>query len=218
MLDKDNSIKKLLAYEGYNIHIQLRDPLTFQISKTNDNLCSFDTISGRRKTTLEDYNKSIIKLNPDSFTILNDEVEYTTGKNRCNEAMKRSIKWLSQSIQSEFPNISKFCLIPGGSDLKSRIDITKQISHYNGIDGYQIGGIGTGEYPNDRINILNGIINELPQNTPKLMIGMNNPYEIIQAVKCGIDLIVSNYPYILTETGSASMYDDILIIIYLFIE
>lgn len=145
---------------------------------------------------------------------MNDEVEYTTGKNRCNEAMKRSIKWLSQSIQSEFPNISKFCLIPGGSDLKSRIEIAKQISHYNGIDGYQIGGIGTGEYPNDRINILNGIISELPQNTPKLMIGMNNPYEIIQAVKCGIDLIVSNYPYILTETGSASMYD-IFIFIYL---
>lgn len=74
------------------------------------------------------------------------------------------------------------------------------------MDGYQIGGIGTGEYQNDRINILNGIISELPPNTPKLIMGMNNPYEVIQAVKCGIDLVVSNYPYILTETGNASMY------------
>lgn len=204
--DKIN-IKKLLNYEGINIHIQLRDPLSFHIPKTNNNSCSFNTQAGRRTITLDEYNKAISLFKPDSYTVLNDEIEYSTGKGRTNESIKRSISWLDNTINNNNNNninIPIFAFIPGSSDLKVRENICKDISKYKDVDGYQIGGLGTGE-PNT-IEIIDTVISNLPEDKPRLAIGINHPIDIIKAIKHGIDIIVSNYPYILTETGSASLY------------
>ena len=47
----------------------------------------------------------------------------------------------------------------------------------------------------------------LPEDKPRLMHGVCEPHEVLQAVRLGVDILDSSYPYVITERGGALVFE-----------
>jgi tRNA-guanine family transglycosylase len=57
-----------------------------------------------------------------------------------------------------------------------------------GFDGYAIGGLSVGEPKPDRLRILHHTAPALPARSPRYLMGVGTPADIVEAVAAGIDL------------------------------
>lgn len=130
---------------------------------------------------------------PDSYTLPSDEVKLTlkqkvnpfTGKNRIIESLKRNLQW---SKTYNKPEMQSFPFTLSSEYIKS-------IQHINSTIGYTI-----------PLNANSDTLSLSMSQCPILVRDKNTPYEIILSIESGGDLYTTNYPYILTEAGEASLY------------
>lgn len=57
-----------------------------------------------------------------------------------------------------------------------------------GFDGYAVGGLAVGEGHEEMCRVLDFTTPVLPQNTPRYLMGVGTPYDLVQAVARGIDM------------------------------
>ncbi|MES2663854.1 MAG: tRNA guanosine(34) transglycosylase Tgt [Pseudomonadota bacterium] len=57
-----------------------------------------------------------------------------------------------------------------------------------GFDGYAIGGLSVGEPAEDRQRVLQATVPHLPENSPRYLMGVGKPEDIVIAVCSGIDM------------------------------
>lgn len=123
--------------------------------------------------------------------------------------MLRSIDWAERSKEAfKGSENALFGIIQGGmyEDLRSlSLDGLTQI----GFDGYAIGGLSVGE-PKDEMNsILRFIAPRMPDATPRYLMGVGTPQDIVRGVACGIDMFDCVLPtrnarngWLFTSTGA----------------
>jgi queuine tRNA-ribosyltransferase len=80
-----------------------------------------------------------------------------------------------------------FGIIQGGIFKDLREVSLKQITSL-GFSGYALGGLAVGEARQDMYKILKVIAPKMPANTPRYLMGLGRPEEIVFAVKQGIDM------------------------------
>lgn len=80
-----------------------------------------------------------------------------------------------------------FGIIQGGIFKDLREVSLKQITSL-GFSGYALGGLAVGEARQDMYKILKAIAPKMPANTPRYLMGLGRPEEIVFAVKQGIDM------------------------------
>jgi queuine tRNA-ribosyltransferase len=71
------------------------------------------------------------------------------------------------------------------------------------FDGYSIGGVSVGEPRNLIYNIVNFVVDLLPQNKPRYLMGVGVPEDIIEAVEDGIDMFDCVVPTRYGRNGTA---------------
>jgi len=84
-------------------------------------------------------------------------------------------------------NQQLFGIIQGAIYEDLRLRSLKQITALD-FDGYAIGGLAVGEKREDMYRILDLLVPKMPANKPRYLMGVGRPEEIIQAVKCGVDM------------------------------
>jgi len=95
-----------------------------------------------------------------------------------------------------------FGIIQGAGHLDLRresLDRTVEI----GFDGYAIGGLSVGEEKSVMYEVLDFLAPQMPNDTPRYLMGVGTPEDLIEAVNCGVDMFDCVIPTRNGRTGSA---------------
>ncbi|MGB7203285.1 MAG: tRNA guanosine(34) transglycosylase Tgt [Pyrinomonadaceae bacterium] len=103
----------------------------------------------------------------------------------------------------------------GGSDKQALFGIIQGSGHLDlrkeslektveiGFDGYAIGGLSVGEEKSVMYEVLDFIAPQMPQDSPRYLMGVGTPEDLIEAVSCGVDMFDCVLPTRNGRTGGA---------------
>jgi queuine tRNA-ribosyltransferase len=80
-----------------------------------------------------------------------------------------------------------FGIVQGAGHLdlrKESLDRTTEI----GFDGYAIGGLSVGEEKSVMYDVIEFLAPQMPENAPRYLMGVGTPEDLIEAVRCGVDM------------------------------
>jgi queuine tRNA-ribosyltransferase len=80
-----------------------------------------------------------------------------------------------------------FGIVQGGMYPALRSESLSRLTEI-GFDGYALGGLSVGESEHERLEVLDAVADKLPAATPRYLMGVGTPRDLVQAVGRGIDL------------------------------
>lgn len=122
--------------------------------------------------------------NPSPYEYVKESCERTTRwLYRCKEELER--------LNSRSDTINKNQMLFGINQGGTYPDI--RIKHMNDIvrldlDGYAIGGLAVGETADEMYGIIDRVVDYMPSDRPRYLMGVGTPVNILEAVDRGIDL------------------------------
>jgi queuine tRNA-ribosyltransferase len=133
---------------------------------------------------------------------------YPASKDVVTKSMELSLRWAARSKKAHEGNPSAlFGIVQGGvfEDLRERsLEGLLEI----GFDGYAIGGLSVGEPKEEMFKILTHLKSKLPKDKPRYLMGVGTPENLIEGVKCGVDMFDCAMPtrnarngYLFTSRG-----------------
>jgi queuine tRNA-ribosyltransferase len=127
-------------------------------------------------------------LGADIVMIFDDCTPYPASKRDAHESMQLSLRWAKRSkVQHGVSNSALFGIIQGGMYEELR-EISLKSLEKIGFDGYAIGGLSVGEPKEDMLRILKSTTPKMPEDKPRYLMGVGKPWDILEAVKSGIDM------------------------------
>jgi len=104
------------------------------------------------------------------------------------ESMRLSMRWAARSRKAHEGNANAiFGIVQGGMYEDLRDESTGQLAAI-GFDGYALGGVSVGEPKEDMRRIVAHSAPRLPAASPRYLMGVGTPEDIVDAVANGIDL------------------------------
>ena len=143
-------------------------------------------------------------LGSDIMMPLDECVHYPCAKDYAEIAMRRTIDWARRSLAVDRSRETQalFGIIQGATYEDLRKDCVKQMLRLE-FEGYAIGGVSVGEPRNLRYNIVNIVVDELPVQKPRYLMGVGLPQDILEAVTLGVDLFDCVVPTRYGRNGTA---------------
>jgi len=119
-------------------------------------------------------------------------------------AMERTHNWLAACIDShKRPNDQAlFGIIQGSTYEDLREASAKAVTSFD-LPGYAIGGVAVGEERKAIEHITAFTAKFMPDNKPRYIMGIGTPWDIVYAIKCGIDMFDCVSPTRLARHGAA---------------
>ncbi|MEQ1516868.1 MAG: tRNA guanosine(34) transglycosylase Tgt [Usitatibacteraceae bacterium] len=129
-------------------------------------------------------------LNSDIVMIFDECTAHPSTMEEAADSMRLSLRW-AQRCKTEFGRLQNpnalFGIVQGGmyeglrdESLAALVDI--------GFDGYAIGGLSVGEPKEDMLRILAHVAPRLPANSPRYLMGVGTPEDLVAAVGEGVDM------------------------------
>ena len=105
------------------------------------------------------------------------------------EAVRRTLRWAELCVQAhQRPrDQSLFGIVQGGTDLDLRQRCAEKLVAMN-FPGYAVGGLAVGEGFDEMKRILHSVTPSLPTPSPRYLMGVGFPRDIVAAVAAGIDM------------------------------
>ena len=135
-------------------------------------------------------------LGSDICLILDDFPGFPFEHSRSKESIELTYRWAERAVAEHKrivedgdpvnPNQKLWGIVQGASfeDLR-KISAEQMISL--GFEGFAIGGVAVGEPHDEMMKAIEYSIPYLPENSPKHLLGVGTPFDIIQAVSRGCD-------------------------------
>jgi queuine tRNA-ribosyltransferase len=127
-------------------------------------------------------------LGSDVVMVLDECPPYSATPEQAGRAMELSLRWAARSKVAHAGNpAALFGIVQGGvhPDLRQRSVLGLRDI---GFDGYAVGGLAVGESPAQRLHTLDFTVPLLPADTPRYLMGVGKPEDIVEAVRRGIDM------------------------------
>ncbi len=157
----------------------------------------------------EDVVQVQVDLGSDIMMPLDECVHYPCAKDHAQVAMRKTIDWAKLSktaFSRQSSAISKrqflFGIVQGATYEDLRKDCAKELVDLD-FDGYSIGGVSVGEPRNLIYNIVNFVVDLLPKEKPRYLMGVGLPEDILAAVGDGIDMFDCVVPTRYGRNGTA---------------
>jgi queuine tRNA-ribosyltransferase len=110
------------------------------------------------------------------------------GSARSRAAMERTLRWAERSRRAHKRGDQwLFGIVQGGADAELR-RASARATHDVGFDGYAHGGLGLGEAAESRADLLAVAHEELPAASPRYLMGLGRPQDLVDAIAAGVDL------------------------------
>lgn len=106
---------------------------------------------------------------------------------RTTEWAQRCKTWSENYKEKNSSHHQLFGIVQGATDEALRKKSAEQLTKI-GYDGYAIGGLAVGEPPEEMLRIVNSTTPHLPEHSPRYLMGVGPPEQILEAVKGGIDM------------------------------
>jgi queuine tRNA-ribosyltransferase len=140
-------------------------------------------------------------LGSDIVMIFDECTPYPATEAQARESMELSLRWAARSKQAHGDHSSAlFGIVQGGMYEELRSESAEGLIEI-GFDGYAIGGLSVGEPLEERNEVLDATTHLLPTDSPRYLMGVGKPEDIIEAVRRGVDMFDCVIPTRNARTG-----------------
>jgi queuine tRNA-ribosyltransferase len=127
---------------------------------------------------------------------------------RARAAMERTLRWAERSRRAQRrSDQALFGIVQGGTSVVLREESARGTAALE-FDGYAHGGLGLGEAPEQRSELLEAAQSALPDAAPRYLMGIGRPQDLLAGIAAGVDLFDCVVPtrharhgLLYTETG-----------------
>jgi len=107
---------------------------------------------------------------------------------RARAAMQRTLRWAERSLgEPRADHQWLFGIVQGGDVAELRRGSARATAQL-GFDGYAHGGLGLGESPERRVELVAIAHEELPEASPRYLMGLGRPRDLVDGIAAGVDL------------------------------
>ena len=129
---------------------------------------------------------------------------YPCNKDYMEKSMERTLRWAKRCKDANKHKDTQglFGIVQGGEYM----DLRKRCAHElvdMDFDGYSIGGTSVGEPKEIQNEVLDNVLDILPENKPRYLMGVGSPGAILDAVERGIDMFDCVLPTRIARHGTA---------------
>ena len=148
-------------------------------------------------------------LNSDIVMIFDECTPYPATFEEARASMELSLRWAARSRNAHDDNPNAlFGIVQGGVYPELRAESLAGLMRI-GFDGYAIGGLSVGEPKESRREVLEGLLQAMPGDRPRYLMGVGTPEDIVDAVTLGVDMFDCVLPtrnarngYLFTRNGT----------------
>jgi queuine tRNA-ribosyltransferase len=150
------------------------------------------SIDGRRTTlTPESAIQIQEQLGSDIAMVLDECQPSLPGRDdgvRLRAAAERTLRWAERAARARRrADQAVFGIVQGGIDPALRRDNARSLATL-GFDGHAHGGLGLGEEPDRRADLVATVNELLPDELPRYLMGIGYPADLVDGVAAGVDL------------------------------
>ena len=127
-------------------------------------------------------------LNSDVVMVFDECTPYPATEQQARKSMELSMRWAERSKRAHEGNANALFGIVQGSIYEPLRDASLKVLSGIGFDGYAIGGLAVGETKEERSRILAHTAPQLPADSPRYLMGMGTPEDLIEGVLAGVDM------------------------------
>jgi queuine tRNA-ribosyltransferase len=128
------------------------------------------------------------ELGSDIVMIFDECTPYPASYAEAQHSMQLSLRWAQRSKQAHGDNpAALFGIVQGGMYESLRAESLQGLQMI-GFDGYAVGGLSVGEPPAERWRVLDYLAEQLPAGSPRYLMGVGTPEDIVESVRRGIDM------------------------------
>jgi len=105
-------------------------------------------------------------------------------------SMELSMRWALRGFREYYrgdPPGTLFGIVQGGIYPQLRMESLGKLEEI-GFAGLAVGGLAVGESETERDGVLDALMPHMPAGKPRYLMGVGRPEDIIDAVRCGIDM------------------------------
>jgi queuine tRNA-ribosyltransferase len=132
-------------------------------------------------------------LGSDVMMCLDEMPLYGQTRQRVAAATRRTHTWARRCLEARTSKGLLFGIVQGGTYPDLRKKSAEFISKLD-FDGISIGGLAVGEKKEEMLAMLDASLPVVPKNSPRYMMGVGSPIDIIECVSRGIDIFDSAFP------------------------
>jgi queuine tRNA-ribosyltransferase len=141
------------------------------------------------------------ELGADIMMTLDDCPPYPASLDEIKAAVALTAQWAQRSREAKRDNKQAlFGIVQGGGYPELRRQSTDELLEI-GFDGYAIGGLSLGEEKEVTYEMAQTVTEQLPIDSPRYLMGMGTPEDILAGVKLGVDLFDCVLPTRCARTG-----------------
>lgn len=153
-----------------------------------------------------------LTLGADIAVTLDEVIPNPAGYDEAASAMQRSVRWAGRCHEAmNAGDGALFAVVQGGTWPALRAECAEALIDV-GFDGYTLGGLCVGEDKSVTFEIVAETAKRLPASSPRYLMGMGTPADIVVAVGLGVDMFDCVMPTrnarngrLFTSTGSISI-------------
>ena len=177
-----------------------------QIRKVSEDGVVFQShIDGARVELTPERSIEIQHLLDADITMAFDEcVPFGEPAEDVERAMRLSMRWAERCKRAfvERDGYGLFGIVQGGVDAGLRAESAAALTNF-GFDGFAVGGLAVGEAQATMFATLEATLPRLPEDSPRYLMGVGKPSDLIGAVGRGIDMFDCVLPTRSGRTGQA---------------
>ncbi|MBI2957577.1 MAG: tRNA guanosine(34) transglycosylase Tgt [Chloroflexi bacterium] len=118
------------------------------------------------------------------------------------KAMDLTHRWAARCLQAhQRSEQALFGIVQGGTNIEFRLESAHFLAS-QGFQGYAIGGLSVGEPKETTWNVLEATLPALPCDSPRYLMGVGAPDDIVRSVALGVDLFDSVLPTRVARHGA----------------
>lgn len=146
-------------------------------------------VDGRRRELTPESAVAIQEaLGTDIAMVLDEVAPMDQDRGRAASAMERSLRWAERGLSARRQGgPALFGIVQGGVYAELRRESARRTVEL-GFDGYAHGGLGLGESPALRADMIAEADALLPDERPRYLMGLGRPEDLVAAIACGVDL------------------------------
>jgi queuine tRNA-ribosyltransferase len=151
-------------------------------------------------------------LGTDIAMVLDECVPYPSPHDYVKTSIALTTRWAKRCLEAKKETgPALFAIVQGGTYRDLREESARALLEMN-FQGYAIGGLSVGEPKESMLEVLNWTAPLLPENSPRYLMGVGTPGDILDAVMLGVDLFDCVLPTrnarngtLFTSTGKISI-------------
>ncbi len=151
-------------------------------------------------------------LNSDIVMAFDECTPYPATESEARSSMELSMRWAARSKNAHGANPNAlFGIVQGGMYPELRNESLSLLSEI-GFDGYAIGGLSVGESKAEMAIVLESLVPNMPRSTPRYLMGVGTPQDLVACVSAGIDMFDCVLPtrnarngYLFTSRGTVKV-------------